>query len=324
MYNLFVGDVDEYLSVIAKQHDASAQLITEQNLHTLDLTKPGYYYTSLADVGHEALLNLCLSAGTLHYYPPEIWSDSNHGNQQKVYTEYIVCFASQTVPTVNAELAYSDYKFFQNKFQANTRHSDSPQCWISGCSVTYGIGVHPEQTWKHLVSSQLGLPMVDLSKPSASILWSADQICLADVRKDDCVFWGLTSHGRLPIVYEHNQDKWKLVHLIANTDLSLFPNLPTEMLVDLLDSNTLNYLNIMAVRRVYNFCQKAQAKLVILGLLPDYKNIYKFFDVPVFRQHSVVPHKFLDIGFDREGHPGPLSHQDYANTFLKLYREFYQ
>lgn len=324
MYDLFVGDVDEYLANIAKEHNASSQLITTENLHSLDFSKPGTYYTSIADVGHKKLLELCLSAGTIHYCPPVTWSDSQHGNKQKIYTEYIICFASQTVPTVNTGLALGDYRFFENNFTQGARQSDGPQCWISGCSVTYGIGVHPEQTWKHLVSQELNLPMIDLSRPSASILWSADQICLADIRKDDCVFWGLTSHNRLPIVYEHNKEKWKLMHLVANTDLSLIPNLPIDTVVELLDSNTLNYFNIMAVRRVYNFCQKAQAKLVILGLLPDYKNIYKFFDVPVFRQHCVAPLEFLDLGFDREGHPGPLSHQDYAKTFLKLYQEFYQ
>jgi len=325
MFELFVGDIGEYLADIAKQYDPKASLLIVDTDTAANVPTFGTFYTSIGDVGHANLKILAQHANKIHYHPPVTWSDEKNGKSfQKFYTEEILSLVDPKKVLTNLELIAQEFDYFDQDFCQATRTSDDPHLWISGCSITAGVGVVHEDTWKHIVSTKLKLPMVDLSKGSTSILWSADQICLADIKKNDVVFWGLTSHGRLPVIFEHSSGKLRLEHLTvghylkgSNTAISKY--IPIEFI----DSATLAYHNIMAIRRVYNFCKKVGAKLVILGLLPDKKFLYKFYHVPVFKQYMTNSEYFKDIGFDRQKHPGPLSHQDYAKHFLELYSKFY-
>jgi len=324
VFELFVGDVGEYLANIAKQHNPNAMLLVADAPNTIDIPTHGVFYTSIGDVGHQNLKTLVDYASDVHYYPPTTWSDEiARSSLQKYYTEEILSLVTPDKVVTNLELVAQEFNYFDQDFCQDYRKSNEPQLWISGCSITAGVGVNHNDTWKYIVANELNLPMIDLSQPGSSIMWSADQICLADIVKDDVVFWGLTTHERLSIVIERKLHKLKLLHINAGS-YHLYKNMIKDVMpLEILDSATLAYHNIMAIRRVYNFCKKIGAKLVILGLLPTDKFLYKFYHVPVFKQYMTTSESFKDIGFDKDGHPGPLSHQEYAKNFLELYFKFY-
>ena len=125
--------------------------------------------------------------------------------------------------------------------------------------------------------------------------------------------WGLTSHHRLPVFTQ------TVIHFISHNSNA---KLKFQFPIELLDSTTLMYHNILAVRRAYNFCKKIGARLVILGLIPDYDNIYLHYNVPTFRQLIFVQDQYIDLGTDNI-HPGPQTHQMFAKEFLKFYSNLY-
>ena len=206
---------------------------------------------------------------------------------------------------------------FDSDFLQDKRKTDQSQLWIVGCSIAHGVSVQPEQSYKEIVSHKLNLTYSDLSCPGSSITWQSDQICRSDIRSSDVIFWGLTTQDRIPVFYLD-----KVMHLNNHTYV-IYPKLNSKFPLELLDNDTLTYHNILAVRRAYNFCQKINAKLVILGLMHDPNNVFVHYDVPVFQQIGrPQPDSFVDFGADKM-HPGPEQHKIYANKFLELYSKLY-
>ena len=73
------------------------------------------------------------------------------------------------------------------------RQTDDKTLWITGCSITHGIGVSKEQRYADLLEKKLGLPTVLLTQSGSSIAWQTDQLLQSDIRAGDLVVWGLTS-----------------------------------------------------------------------------------------------------------------------------------
>lgn len=314
-YELFVGDVDESLANQAQCYNRQAYLLTKDNY----TEAKGTVFTSVADMQDLVLFrDVCLSAEKIHYYPPLVWSDQKRdgSSEQKTWTERLLRFANQTKTVVN--LPKVDQYFDNQSVLPPHRKTDSTQLWVAGCSVTAGVGVEHKQTWKELVSAELQLPYTDLSASGSSIVWSADQICQSNINENDLVFWELTSQHRVPII-----DNKQVYHLNPGK-FSLYPSVKTAFNIQLIehDNSLLYYNNVCAVRRVYNFCNKIGAKLVILGVMHDWEGIYTLYDVPVFRQGLCWPNEWIDLGTDGT-HPGPEQHKVYVQQFLALYKEFY-
>jgi hypothetical protein len=313
MYKLFVGDIFESLAKTAAEFDSAAVLLTA-NTYQYPLAD-GTYYTSLADMSDlDNFLTTCRNAQEIFYCPPDIWSDRE--NTQKYTTELILSYVSQYVTVHNVDLISNKYNFLKQHFQQAERCSDCSQIWIAGCSITYGTGVEQPQTFKYYLSNHYQLPFSDLSRPGSSIIWQSDQICRADIRPGDKVFWGVTSHCRLPVI--QNQ---KIKHLNASS-YKQDPEIIKQFPVELLDSLSLIYHNIMAIRRVENFCNKIGAEIVMLGVIPDWDNIFLTYQVPCFRQSASRPTGFLDRGNDNK-HPGPKQHQLFAQEFINFHAEMY-
>lgn len=319
MFDLFVGDVGEYLSYIAKSHDQSAILV---NYHTINefLNHPtSTAYTSVGDIEDlKTFMDFCLKARSIFFCPPPKWA-AHPECKDKIWTESILSHVGQYVPVHNLTLKNNTNKFlvdFSNL--KDSRKTDSKQLWAVGCSITHGDGLKEHETWKHLVSSQLNLEYSSLTQSSSSIIWQANQICQSDIRSGDLVFWGQTSHQRLPVI---NEQTASLVHL-QQTLYQQQPKLANQFPPDILLSSSLVYHNVMAVKNVYNFCKKAGAELVILGLMYDWDLIYKFYDVPVYRQYITWPMEYVDIASDNI-HPGPEQHKLFAKEFVEFYNYLY-
>jgi hypothetical protein len=310
---ILIGDVGSYLADIAKQLDPTASLVTKSNC--VDLAS-GVYYTSLGDFDQLAdFVQLLAQADTLIYQPPDQWSDCDSAgfSYMKVWTEFYLLFYqsraevleihSLVPPDINSMLALS-----------NRRHSDQPQLWNVGCSITHGVGVEDHERYGQLVADFLNLPVSFLSASGSSIPWAADQILRSDIRENDIVVWGLTSHSRFPY-YSDNV----LVHVNA----SYYQQNPQfNSVVDLskLDSANMQYSSVVAIAQVVNFCKKIGATLIIAGVLVDRHFIQYAARFPNYIQllgntghdESTL---FIDLGTDNN-HPGPAAHKYYAKHII--------
>ena len=323
MITLFVGDSDNLAKQAAFAHDPSAVLVENKNINQYYCAESGTFFTGLAFIqALEEFSKICLRADEIFYCPPPRWSDSDKsGNsEQQKYTEIILSYARQYAVVNGLTFDNNPYKFLDNDYRFDTRKINGPQMWSVGCSITQGDGVEIDQSWKHILSQHYNVPYSDLSLRGSSIIWQSDQICQADIEAGDKVFWGLTTHTRLPVIYE---DDNTLFHLHAGSyQKKHLRDKVTHFPIDLLTNKSLIYHNVMAVRRAVNFCQKMKADIVILALMYDWDLIYNFFNVRQFRQAISWPDQWLDLGTDQI-HPGPLQHTKFAQQFIQFHHQLY-
>lgn len=310
MITLFVGDVGEYLANIAQQHNGDAKLITAKNYKNI---RAGTYYTSIGDLATEEKFSLVLKqADVIIYSPPEIWS----APESKLHTEYWISVmrAFEDKKVVNADHLKLP---LLNKFLqlADSRKTQSPQLWISGCSITHGVGVEKSERYGQLVADRLNMPASFLTAPGSSIAWSADQLLRSDLRTGDIVVWGLTTVGRISWF----QDNTELKHINIYTYIK-DPGFDNHVKITRIWEQDRTYDAITKIHQVINFCAKLGAKLYLAGILVDLRRYSLDFEnfIPFYHgvKEKYEDNQFLDIGTDSERHPGPLTHQWYADKIL--------
>jgi len=322
MITLFIGDSDSSAKSAAFAFDSGAALLELSTVDSFFKTKSGTFFTGLCFIQDLDLFSkICQSATEIYYCPPAVWSDSKKGHsEQQKYVEIVLCFASQTIPVHGLDLQNNPYSFLDHDYRHDQRKTDNRQIWITGCSITQGDGVDQEETWKHIVSQRFDMPYSDLSLRGSSIMWQSDQLCQADIRPGDLVFWGLTTHVRLPVIYEPDNS---LFHLHAGSYQKPYLREKVKPYpIDLLTNKTLVYHNVMAIRRAVNFCKKAGADITIMALMYDWDLIYNFYCVPQVRQALSWPEEWLDLGTDNI-HPGPHQHARIARQFIDFYKKLY-
>ena len=333
-YTLFVGGVEEYLGRLAQDHDPDSQLLVAGQKPEFGKT----YYTSVADMENlENFSEVCLNAECIFYAPPDYWNTEIEPEEhsEQYWSEYFLTFASQTIPVHNLPIHRKKYvldpntldeykhlsQYDRNRLSIqpiDTRKTDGPQIWAVGDSITSGFGVSQENGWKVKISKKMGLPFSDLSMIGSSIPWAANQILQSDIRKDDYVFWGLTLHYRHLVV---DPDKQTIRHIVANSFQR--KEIKDVYPIEYVSSDTTFMHNINAIRNVYNFCKKMEAKLVIQGLHMDWPSMWvNYYDIPCFRHTVRWPKRYIDLGEDGK-HPGPKQHDIFVEEFLKLTKEWY-
>lgn len=318
MITVAVGDITEYLSQQAKHIDPDAKLITEANFHNLT---PGVYYTSLGDFSRMIdFINTLDQADTLIYWPPTTWSDQNqsHSNM-KFWTEYyLMYFWNQKTIVNNNQVPLMDQTKNNMLQLVDSRKTNAKQLWVSGCSVTYGTGIDPEQRYGQLLADALDLPVSFLSLPSTSIQWSADQILRSDIRAGDTVVWGITNFARFSYFTDGKVER------IGSSYYQLHPTFNKIVPIERLDDENMAYQNLTRIHAVLNFCKKIQAKLFLFGLLVDHYDLKWTADLPNYKQlygrFGFDDGLYLDFGTDNM-HPGPITHQWYAQQMLSTIKE---
>ena len=205
---------------------------------------------------------------------------------------------------------WKDYQQLAKIRSGGSRVADR-QIWAVGCSITHGVGVATEQTWKHLVSNTLALPYTDLSASGSSVLWQSDQICQSQIQSGDLVLWAITVPPRLPVI--RDQDLFHLTPGEYHHD----PQINQEFPIDLLTHPTLVYHNIQAVRRAENICKLVGARLIVQSVLYDFDNARDLYGVRDYCASCSSPDQWQDLGTDSM-HPGPKQHGIFAKTFLTL------
>jgi len=166
-----------------------------------------------------------------------------------------------------------------------------------------------------LLSDQLNIPVSFLTAPGSSIAWSADQLLRSDLRAGDIVVWGLTTTGRISW-FRDNAD---LKHINIYTYMS-DPGFDDHVKITRIWEQDRAYEAITKIHQVINFCAKLEAKLYLAGILMDLRRYSLDFEnfIPFYHgdREKYNDNQFLDIGSDPERHPGPVTHQWYANKIL--------
>lgn len=323
---VFVGDIDNSLSVAARSFDPQAYLIDSTNYSNFLITtldRDTTVYTCLGDLPKnlEIFFSICCAADEVFYNPPNKWSDGktvdefDPGNSIQGLTEGLLSLISNYTKVSGLHITEPE----QPIQLVDKRKDNGPQLWVAGCSVSHGIGVSRNQRFGQLLADELNLQCSFLTRPGSAIDWASDQIIRSDIRSGDIVVFGLTHFARLTHV--HNK---KLI-LVTSRAYETFPELKKIIPQhNLLTENTF-YHHLTAIDRCINFCNKVNAKLIMLGLLTagDYNllrhliNKKNFFQYPYkFVNRDIFSYQFEDLGSDGE-HPGAKQHQLYKDFVLK-------
>ena len=316
MLKLFVGDNTQELADYANLHFNSV-LITSSNYKQLikqSKTQDIVGHTSFSDLGkitktESPFHTLLLAADSIEYCSPEKWSDHSDAYQlhsmQRI-TEYYL----YDINRINKNVTGLTLDHWTNQLNylnlVDTRRTSEQNLWISGCSISHGVGVTLDQRYGQLLADSLQLPVSWLTAPGSSIEWAADQILRSDIQKDDILVWGLTT--------EYRACEWKdgkTYHInIYNFEASETGSLPMVS-----EENRL-YKALLAINQVENFCNKIGAQLIAFPII----------STESMRLHLSKNSSYFEIdyqlGFSDYGsdgiHPGALQHQKYHN-FLRQY-----
>lgn len=319
-FTIFFGDTDDTVSVAAQKFNPGAFLVSTDNFEQVsntDLTHDVVAYTALGDLPKDlsVVCHFLEQADEIVYCPPKIWSDQatidllSPTESVQGLTENILLLLKNQVLIHGIEQAL----FYPNAIPlTDYRKTVQPQMWSVGCSITHGIGVDNSIRYGQQVADELDLECSFLTRSGSSITWAADQILRSDVKSNDIVVWGITNNERISYVH-----LGKLLPGVTTNNTSIVP------METLLSENTF-YQNIYSIEQVINFCDKCQARLLMIGLLPSY-NILRylstksnFFNFPYTFNflNSSMRRSFVDVGTDNE-HPGTLQHSLYKNFVLK-------
>lgn len=323
---VFVGDTDDSVSTSAQEYDSLAFLLDFNNYEDFfnnELLNDTTVYTSLGDLPKDPTImqNLLLAADEIFYCPPTQWSDKKSID---------VVFPTSCIQglTEHFLLTLPSNKKIHNFDRNNLvpdpvllvdqRQSDESQLWITGCSISHGTGVELNERYGHLVADALKMPCSFLTRPGSAIDWSADQIVRSDIRPGDIVIWGITANGRLTFVHDNT-----LVQGITNRSYDIEKSLESIVPEKTLISQNTFYKHIYSIKQVINFCNKCQARLIIVGLLTSDSTVrylakhpeYHHYNYQLAYQNNSISRTFKDVGSDKL-HPGPMQHKLYADFIL--------
>jgi hypothetical protein len=325
---VFVGDTDDSVSISAQEYDSSAFLIDFNNYEDFfnnELLKDTTVYTSLGDLPKDptVMQNLLLAADEIFYCPPTQWSD-------KKSIDVVWPLSCIQGLTEHLLLTLTSNKKIHNFDRNNLvpdpvllvdqRQSDESQLWIAGCSISHGIGVELNERYGHLVADALKMSCSFLTRPGSAIDWSADQIVRSDIRPSDIVVWGITSNARLTFVHGN-----KLLQGVNNRSYDIKKNLESIVPKKTLISQNTFYKHIYSIKQVINFCNKCQARLIIVGLLTSNSTFRYLATLPEYHHYpyqqacknNAITDVLEDYGTDGS-HPGPIQHKRYADFILNL------
>jgi hypothetical protein len=317
---LFVGDCTGDLANAAKKFSRDAYMLESANvenfLNSNDVTCT--VYTSFADLpkismDRAVFYEVLKKADKIYYAPPTVWSDYTPGfslqNQQRIteYFLYLVNLEKNNV--VNLDIFnYTSPKYLNLQSQ---RITSTFQMWVTGCSVTAGVGVEYDEKYPVLVAKEHNLLWSDLSLGGSSIEFQADQILRSNIQKEDIVLWGITSEYRATIwSEERNQLRFLNAHK--------FDHYRTNQADDVCDE-TRTYKAMISIHQVINFCNKIGARLIMVPILCTENLQLMLHCEPSYYQ---LPYKTKPIDFGSDGsHPGPDHHRWYADQIINIIKK---
>ena len=332
---IFVGDVQEYLSVCAHKHDPEAWLLDLNSLSKFEnrpRQSPITVYTALGDLPKDLsqVYQIFQQADVIYYCPPDQWSDNKKidlldpGSSIQGLTEILLLLLPATVKvhgTLNLSCALVDPIPLVDQ-----RKTPDPQLWIAGCSVSHGVGVTIEQRYGNLLAQEMELQCSYLTRPGSAIDWSADQLLRSDIRANDIVIWGITSWARITFVHNHS-----LLVGISPSAYESYPEYQQIVSIENLFLDQTFYGHYYSLQQVINYCEKIGAKLFLVGILNGNYSLLGFLkkqknyiQIPykLSYKNNLLSEEFEDLGFDLI-HPGPKQHLSYKNTILSFIKQYH-
>jgi len=313
---LFVGDIDDSVRIRAIEYDPSAFLVTSSNVDSvMKRSREGLVaYTSFSDLPkitptRNIFFELLDLADEIFYVSPLRWSDHkeqfDHWSSQRV-TEYFLSEINRKKKNVHG-LELPSWKQNQYTSLMDTRCGEHPQLWITGCSISHGVGVSEQEKFGSLIAEKLDIPASFLTKGGSGIPWASDQVLRSDLRSGDILIWGVTSEYRLCV-----WDK-KLHHYNPHSfETSEFRSIDNNL-------ENMVYRAVTSIHQVINFCHKINVRLILLPIIPSETLRLLFHDCP----NWYVPEyqvKFIDYGTDKI-HPGPKQHRSWADFCYDIIME---
>lgn len=311
---LFVGSNESTLAKEAQSANPSAYLINSDNYNQ---QHNGVCYTSISDL--ETLgdfASLLRQADTIIYVSAPSWTkDQKIKKYSERYwvEEYLYLFSlDPSKKIINAPIGYSPSNIDLMLSLNDQRKNNKKHLWVSGCSTSYGLYVHTNERYANLLAEKLNIPLSMLAKKGASNPYAADQILRSNIRKNDVVVWGITSHRRAT---SYDDERADLLHQGLGS--------PTKK-IDFL-SPTLLYASVISVHQVLNFCHKIGAKIILLGIHLDSEFACYLKDIPEYVHANGfygadTKDLYIDLAEDNL-HPGPLMHQWYSEKILNKLKE---
>lgn len=297
---LFVGNNNNTVKDAAIKVNDSAEFIDKDNLKNLNNIDVGYI--SLGDHSLNDFYQALDTATELYYVTTNSWDHK----ETKEYTEQILIYFSFKKPVFN--LPAIDKNYFISTQLADTRKTPEGQIWVAGCSYTEGVGVEKDQRYGHLLGQYLKKPVSYLAQCGSSITWAADQILRSDIQKDDIVIWGLTGVSRIP--YYTNG----VVSHINFANINHIRHIRPNYLV----TDHMLYTAYTCIQQVIQHAKITGYKLILLDF-PINSIEFNLRMMAWLEQFDCVIYFNLDT-FDDYGtdklHPGPITHQFYADSIL--------
>lgn len=319
--NLYFGGTDSLLADTAQAADPQAFLIDHSNCveFLTNLPDKATVYTSPGDLPKVSKDNFIIHR--LFDSADNIFCVPSADKDQMYFDSILLGFKQQKNNVYNLDL--SRYSVKEYTELVDQRHSNQAQLWISGCSISHGAGVESSQRYGQLVANSLKLPVSFLTVSGSSIAWAVDQIVRSDIRAGDIVILGLTEETRFPYWTPDNK-VWHVTTTHQNQNYRLpSTNLTTNILDRLITDDNCFYQSIIRIHQLVNFCNKINAKLLILGLLSSPKLTLHLNDLQHFTNYINFksPMCHVDLGTDNR-HPGAEQHQLYADFCQAALKKF--
>ena len=218
----------------------------------------------------------------------------------------------------DGNLIYPKYKTNKFGYRTQIEYEDGISIAL-GCSYTFGLGVHEEQTWPYLLSKELNKPIINLGICGGSLDSSYRVLkSYLEEYKPDCVFISIPSALRFSLMYRRDSSKIGTLLILPNHTHST-PGNEGGMIKDYVDklyegiygideNMYLNFnKNLDAIRYL---CSSNNIKLVEL-LCPA-----------MYNQNNILEKNNItydyNISFD-DIHLGPEINEVTTSEFLKLY-----
>lgn len=264
------------------------------------------YHTSLGDLTDAEILSVAKQFDEVHFLPQGFDLNSS------VYKETTILLTvlSHRLPVIGFwPLPLEKHLNFDVESQ-----SSSPKLWVFGCSHSHGVGLLPGQKrYSDILSEQMNLPLVSITKPGSSTQWSLRHIVNANFSKDDTVIWQITTPNRLT---------WGDPKP-AEVMLSRSKN---RQLVDLWSKPQTYFYHLSLINTGVQYLRSQNVKFTMTSIENEasyhssdfYSYITEYVKYP---EYCYCSNWMQDFGSDN-GHAGPLSHQTLAKHILDHVKYF--
>ena len=188
--------------------------------------------------------------------------------------------------------------------------ADVQTLYVYGCSITFGRGIGLSERFSAILSRKLSTNAANFAECGSGILYSANLIMTQQFNRGDIVIFGLTEPGRV-------QEEKTGIHYVAGSPIDISPTLAHYVKSKKHFQNCYRAIND-AVAHV----EQQGATVVLVDFLwRNQINHNNYIDCSSL---------WVDSGSDRierngtviyRGHPGPKTHELYADKILEKLAE---